>query len=153
MHSMQGFKMRERMTSLARSLRRRETNSEEKLWLALRNRKLDGWKFRRQVPRGPYIVDFLCADASLVIEIDGIQHDESGNRIRDERRSAYLRTGGLRVLRFSNSDVLENLEGVLDEIYVALGKTSAPQPVRTRREDPTSAAPMRAETGAKDSAP
>lgn len=135
--------MRERLTGLARALRRRETSSEEKLWLALRNRQLDGWKFKRQVPRGPYIVDFLCADASLVIEIDGIQHQEAVQVARDDERAAYLAREGLRLIRFTNSDVLENLDGVLDEIYMALGQTSAPPTTR----------PKRAATGAKDSAP
>ena len=118
--------MRERLTELARSLRKRETSSEEKLWLALRNRQLDGWKFKRQAPRGPFITDFYCAEAQLVIEVDGSQHQESRNQIRDAERSRFLESEGLRVLRFTNSDILDNIEGVLEEIYLALGQQAAP---------------------------
>ena len=120
--------MRERLTPMARSLRRRETNSEEKLWHELRGRNLDGWKFKRQAPRGPYVVDFLCVDARLVIEIDGIQHNDPKPRMLDARRTHFLKRQVLRVLRFSNSDVLDKIEGVLDEIYRALGEAPAPSP-------------------------
>jgi len=126
--------MRERMTGLARSLRKRETNSEEKLWLAIRNRQIDGWKFKRQVPRGPYVVDFLCFEAGLVIEIDGIQHETENAIVRDASRTAYLIESGLRVLRFTNSDVLDNLDGVLNEIYRLLGEQPAPSPGTLRRQ-------------------
>ena len=128
--------MREKLTRLARALRQSETSSEEKLWLALRNRQIDGWKFKRQAPRGPYIVDFMCLDAHLVIEVDGIQHEEPGARARDAQRTSVLHSQGLHVLRFSNSDVIDNPDGVLDEIYRALGERPAPSPgayLRARR--------------------
>ncbi|MDX2156931.1 MAG: DUF559 domain-containing protein [Hyphomicrobiaceae bacterium] len=118
--------MRERLTQLARGLRQRETSSEEKLWLALRNRQIDGWRFKRQAPCGRYVLDFYWAEAQLVIEVDGSQHMEPQHESRDSERTRHLESSGLRVLRFTNSDVLDNLEGVLDEIYLALGQRSAP---------------------------
>ena len=81
----------------ARSMRSAPTEAEERLWHELRDRRLDGIKFRRQVPIGKYIADFVCLDAKLVIEVDGSQHAESG---QDSARDAELRRGGFRVLRF-----------------------------------------------------
>src|SRR5436309_16061102 len=87
---------------LERRLRRQSTDAETKLWFALRDRRLAGFKFVRQAPLGPYVVDVLCREGKLVIEVDGGQHAEnSRDRIRDE----YLRSDGFRVLRFWNSDV------------------------------------------------
>lgn len=119
--------MKVRLTGKARALRRRETEEETILWRHLRNRQMNSWKFRRQVPRGPYVVDFLCVEAGLVIELDGSQHRTFGVT-RDEVRTRALESDGLRVLRFDNVDVLSNLEGVLDEIYRALGEQEAPSP-------------------------
>ena len=125
--------MRERLTNVARSLRKRETSSEEKLWRELRNRQMDGWKFKRQAPRGGYVVDILCVDAGLVVEIDGVQHADPANQQRDSDRSGFLQSEQLRVLRVTNSDVLENLGGVLDAIYCALDMRQAPSPGAPRR--------------------
>ena len=102
----------------ARRLRRDSTDAERTLWLQLRDRRLEGWKFRRQVSIDPYIVDFLCLDAKLVIEVDGGQHDE--NRAKDEVRTRFLEGFGLRVIRFWNNEVLGNLEGVLERILIEL---------------------------------
>jgi very-short-patch-repair endonuclease len=102
----------------ARRLRRDSTDAERTLWLHLRDRRLEGWKFRRQVSIDPYIVDFLCLDAKLVIEVDGGQHDE--NRANDEVRTRFLEGFGLRVIRFWNNEVLGNLEGVLERILIEL---------------------------------
>jgi very-short-patch-repair endonuclease len=102
----------------ARRLRRDSTDAERTLWLQLRDRRLEGWKFRRQVSIDPYIVDFLCLDAKLVIEVDGGQHDE--NRAKDEVRTRFLEGFGLRVIRFWNNEVLGNLEGVLEGILIEL---------------------------------
>jgi len=120
--------MRQRLTNVARALRKQETNSEQKLWRELRGRQLDGWKFKRQVPRGRFVVDFLCLEAGLVIEIDGAQHLEPHAMARDELRTRSLKAMGLRVLRVTNSEVLENLDGVLDSIYSSLGERTAPSP-------------------------
>ncbi len=105
------------LTTRARELRQRMTEAEKLLWSSLRRRSL-GIKFRRQVPVGPFIVDFLCVQARLVIEIDGGQH--LGNS-SDADRSRWLEKQGYRVLRFWNHDVLKNLEGVVERIAVEIG--------------------------------
>src|SRR5256885_11746229 len=89
----------------ARKLRRDFTDAEQKFWYQVKDRRLDGHKFRRQVPMGPYIVDFLCLAAKLVIELDGGQHDE--DRAKDEQRTRYIEQLGFRVIRFWNNDVLK----------------------------------------------
>jgi very-short-patch-repair endonuclease len=97
----------------ARKLRRNQTDAELKLWLHLRNRRLDGLKFRRQVRIAGFVADFLCEDAKLIVEVDGGQHAESE---RDLARSKVLQAAGFEVLRFWNNDVWENVEGVLEPI-------------------------------------
>src|SRR5690348_14675239 len=94
----------------ARRLRRDDTDAEARLWNALRDRRLGRWKWRRQVPAGPFILDFVCVDAGLVVEADGGQHSERADY--DARRSAWLEARGLTVLRFWNSDILTNRDGV-----------------------------------------
>jgi very-short-patch-repair endonuclease len=98
----------------ARELRRTSTQVEARIWEALRNRKLGGWKWKRQVPRGSYIVDFLCLEAKLVVELDGGQHAEQV--AYDERRTAFLEGLGYRVLRVWNHSVIEDASGVCDTI-------------------------------------
>ncbi len=102
------------------------TDAERAIWFAIRDRRLNGFKFRRQVTVGPYIVDFLCADANLVVKIDGGQHDE---RV-DEKRTATLTALDYRVLRFWNNDVISNLDGVLQTLHQAL--LAPPSPARGR---------------------
>jgi len=97
----------------ARSLRRDMTEAEERLWHELRGRKLDGIKFRRQVPVGPYVADFLCAEALLIVEIDGSQHADSAH---DRVRAAALGARGFRILRFWNDEVLREMDSVCDTI-------------------------------------
>ena len=89
-------------------------------WQRLRNRHLDGAKFGRQHPIGPYIADFFCRDARLVIKLDGSQHGEERGRQADERRTEYFENRGYRVLRFWNEEVLDNIDGVLDTIALHL---------------------------------
>lgn len=101
----------------ARALRQRMTDAERKLWRALRNRQAADFKFKRQVPLGPYIVDFLCFEAQLIVEADGSQHGEQ--KVYDQRRTAYLETLGYQVIRFWNYDILTNLDGVLCAIVEA----------------------------------
>ncbi|MFC3077139.1 endonuclease domain-containing protein [Phenylobacterium terrae] len=108
----------------ANAMRRDDTDAEAKLWGALRARRLGGWKWRRQVPKGPYIVDFICNDAGLVVEVDGGQHDEQV--AYDARRTAFLGDLGLRVLRFWNRDVSENLDGVCLTILEACESGGGP---------------------------
>jgi very-short-patch-repair endonuclease len=104
--------------SAARRLRRNSTDAERAMWRKLRNRRLEGHKFRRQVPFPPYVVDFLCDDAKLVIEVDGGQHD--WNRAKDEVRTRHIEQLGFRVIRFWNNDVLSNMDGVLQQILIEL---------------------------------
>jgi very-short-patch-repair endonuclease len=99
-------------------MRSAPTDAERRLWRLLRDRRLSGLKFRRQVPVGPYIVDFLCVAARLIVEADGSQHAENA---RDEVRDAYLTREGWKVLRFWNHDVLRNRESVLDTIIAHAG--------------------------------
>lgn len=103
----------------ARELRCDDTDAEARLWNALRGRRLCGWRWRRQAPFGPFYLDFLSVEAKLVIEVDGSQHAD--NAAYDARRTAYLQRAGLRVIRFGNSDVLTNLDGVCRAIIGACG--------------------------------
>jgi very-short-patch-repair endonuclease len=107
-------------TSLARELRERQTEAERVLWGRLRNRQLEGVKFRRQQPIGDYVVDFASFDKRLIVEIDGGQHNEHGILGRDERRAGWLNREGYRILRFWNNEVLNNVDGVLEVIREAL---------------------------------
>ncbi len=109
--------------SRARAMRGAPTEAELNLWRLLRDRRLNGLKFRRQVPVGPYIVDFLCVGAKLIVEADGSQHAES---YRDTIRDAYLSSQGWKVLRFWNLDVLRNRESVLDTIVAHADPSSGP---------------------------
>ena len=109
----------------ARRLRVGQTDAEQKLWRHLRNRQMQGWKFRRQHEIDRYIADFACPDAGLIVELDGSQHGEQV--IYDETRTRKLETMGCRVLRFWDNDVLTNIEGVLEVILAALA-SPAPHP-------------------------
>ena len=104
----------------ARSLRKAPTDAERALWRALRGRQMDGLRFRRQHPLGPYIADFVCLERRLVIEVDGGQHGEPAQSAHDERRSTWLASEGYRVLRFWNRDVLRAIDDVLTTIWGAL---------------------------------
>jgi very-short-patch-repair endonuclease len=104
------------------------TEAEQLLWVNLRNRGLGSFKFRRQIPVGPFIVDFICLEKNVVIEVDGGQHDE--NKELDVQRSAYLNKMGYRVFRFWNNEVMQETEAVLDAIFAILanGKQNSPSP-------------------------
>lgn len=110
------YPIRRQISPHAARLRRDMTDVERKLWLAVRDRRLDGFKFRRQATVGPFIVDFLCVEARLVVELDGGQHDEA----TDAPRTAYLEAQGFLVLRFWNNEVIESFAGVLETISRAL---------------------------------
>ena len=122
-----------RPTRRAQELRNNATDSERLLWLELRRRRFDGSKFSRQIPIGPYICDFVCRRAKLVIELDGGQH--SANAERDAARTRYLETQGYRVIRFWNNEVRENRDGVLLAIRNALAACPPPTPSREREGD------------------
>jgi len=104
----------------ARELRKRSTPAEEALWKILRNRRLSRFKFRRQHPWGPYILDFYCPQARVAIELDGDYHTDPDQVELDEDRLAELTVHDIRVVRFWNSKVLDDPEGVLDELVAIL---------------------------------
>ena len=108
----------------ARTLRGNLTDAERVLWRELRHRQL-GWRFRRQFPVPPYVVDFACIETRLIVEVDGGQHASPGEH---ERRDARLRAQGWRILRFWNNDVLGNRSGVLQTIADALGPSPGQYP-------------------------
>ena len=112
------------LTTRSRRLRRDSTDAERRLWGILRNRQLNGFKFRQQVEIDGYIADFLCPEKRLIIEVDGGQHTPE----RDARRTAFLESQGFRILRFWNNDVLQNLDGVWTAIEEAV--TTPPHPSR-----------------------
>jgi len=107
----------------ARQLRGRMTDAELLLWRHLRRRQLDGYKFRRQHPLGPFVVDYVCLEAALIVELDGGQHAEQVQA--DHRREAWLGGQGFRVIRFWNHDVLQRTPSVLEAILEALGQGKA----------------------------
>lgn len=109
----------------ARALRKRMTDAERKLWHHIRDRRLGGCKFRRQHPLGPFIVDFICLEEKIVIEVDGGQHAE--NEEMDIQRSAYLNKMGYRVFRFWNNHVLEGTGAVLALILASI-ENNPPSP-------------------------
>jgi very-short-patch-repair endonuclease len=108
-------------SDFARRLRRSQTDAERVLWFRLRDRRLAGLKFKRQVPVDRYVVDFLCSEGKLIIEIDGGQHDQQ--RERDSIRTATLEAMGYLVLRFWNNEVMQNSEGVLQDILSTVSRS------------------------------
>ena len=110
----------------AKALRQRQTDAEGLLWHYLRNKQFGGFKFRRQQPIGPYIVDFACMPEKLLVELDGGQHAERA--AHDQRRDSFLRAKGYRMLRFWNNEVFENCLGVLERVYEALRNPPPRQP-------------------------
>ena len=128
------------LTHQARELRQNQTPAEELLWKLLRNRRLLGFKFRRQHQYGDYIADFYCHEAQLVIECDGAVHDQREVWFHDRRRDEYMMSMGLKVLRFRNERVLNHTDNVLAEItsYLAClkGSQSKNAPKDDRTEHP-----------------
>lgn len=105
---------------LARTMRHEPTEAEEALWQALRNRKVDNAKFRRQYSIGPFVVDFYCVEVKLVVEVDGGIHDHQ--QATDQTRQSFLEAQGMTVLRFRNEEILNTIEHVLACIREALQK-------------------------------
>ena len=111
----------------AQDLRQHSTDAEQALWKRLRNRQLAGYKFRRQVPIGKYIVDFVCFERNVVIEVDGGHHQEQARY--DTARTTWLESQGFRVLRFWNHEILADTEAVQEALLVALqGDSLSPNP-------------------------
>ncbi len=112
-------------TAKARRLRQTETDVEMRLWSDLRSRRLNGYKFARQIPFGPYVADFVCREQRLIVEVDGSQHAQPGF---DRARDAFLCEHGYSVLRFWNDEILCEREAVLNTILAALESRLTPSP-------------------------
>ena len=121
------------MVARARELRRTATNAERLLWGHLRNRGCGGLRFRRQQPLGPFVADFYCAAAGVVVELDGSIH--AGREEEDRLRQEYIERQGLKVARFTNEQVMENLEAVVEEIARVCTAT-LPAPARIASGSP-----------------
>lgn len=106
----------------ARELRKNMTKAEIMLWGRLRRRAVEGCRFRRQHPIGPFIADFFCSEAGLIIELDGAVHDEEEQRQRDRLRDLAMEDHGLRMLRIKNKEVLTGMEGVVSKITKSLNE-------------------------------
>jgi very-short-patch-repair endonuclease len=115
---------------LARSLRRQQTPAEEFVWMMLRDRRFKRFRFRRQAPIGAYVVDFVCHERKLIVELDGSEHEEPAQRAHDERRDNWLRRQGFRVLRIENALAREQWwERVAGMILEALEQGSLTSPL------------------------
>ncbi|RWH71388.1 endonuclease domain-containing protein [Mesorhizobium sp.] len=119
-----------RQRANAKSMRRAMTDAELRLWNELRAHRLMGMSFRRQVPIGPYIVDFACSAHRLIIEVDGSQHGDAEHSRRDQERTAYLAASGWTILRFWNDDVIRDIDDVCQHIVIVAGLADAPAPPR-----------------------
>ncbi len=106
-----------RNLNLKRKLRTAMTSAENKLWLRLRGRQINGLKFRRQHGIGPYIVDFYCSEKELVIEVDGDVHAYEEQIAIDREREDYLKSLGLQIVRYNNWDISTNLKGVVEDLF------------------------------------
>ena len=108
----------------AKEMRSDMTPAETKMWRILRGKRFQDLKFKRQVLIGNYIVDFLCEDKKIIIEIDGGQHNEELNIQSDKNRTRYLENNGYKVLRFWNDEVMKNIDGVMEVIFREVEKGS-----------------------------
>jgi very-short-patch-repair endonuclease len=120
-------------TRRARCLRQDSTDVERRLWHRLRNGQIDGHQFRRQHPAGPYVLDFYCPRLRLAVELDGGQHNLPSEIQHDQRGDAWLAARGVAVLRFWNSDVIENMTGVLEKISLVTAELSQDEVTRAQR--------------------
>jgi len=112
------------LTALARNLRKKATDAETMLWRHLRSKQINGLKFRRQARIGSYIVDLVCFERKLVIEIDGGQHASNS---KDKERERWLASRGFKVIRFWNNEVLKDTENVLRSIWEEISRSPSPQ--------------------------
>ena len=117
----------EKALNNAKTLRTQQTDAEQRLWYHLRAHRFMDVKFKRQKPLGRYIVDFVCLELRLIIEVDGGQHAEQVEY--DQRRDAWLRSEGYTVLRFWNNEVMQQLDGVLEQIRLAVALSASPRPL------------------------
>ena len=121
---------RARLLAYARTMRGQPTRAERVLWHSLRACQLEGLRFRRQAPLGPFIADFFCPSIRLVVEVDGVTHTDPD---LDRERDKWMQSQGIRVLRFWGEEVVTNLEGVLQVILAAAGEPLPPAPSRKGR--------------------
>jgi very-short-patch-repair endonuclease len=119
----------------ARRLREMANDAEKRLWRYLRRYPIQGSHFRRQVPIGPYVADFACMAARLLIELDGSQHARPANQLRDQARTRWLEKEGFRVVRIWNNEIIQNIDGVMEKIFEEIyGAVNAePAQLRHRR--------------------
>ena len=122
------LKQAPKTTRIARNLRLRESWGERLMWSWLRERRFADYKFRRQHPVGPHILDFFCNEAKLNVEVDGSQHGRPQNKIDDAKRDAYLESLGIKVLRFWNGDLRRKKQAIRDDIWQTL-QECAPHPL------------------------
>lgn len=106
------------MLTYSRELRKNQTDAERRLWMHLRGRRLAGFKFKRQIMFKPYIVDFVCLERKLILELDGSQHQDAAEY--DSKRTSYLVSLGFHVMRFWNNAIMTNLNGVLESVRLYL---------------------------------
>ncbi|MBY8932801.1 endonuclease domain-containing protein [Pseudomonas fluorescens] len=116
------------LAQFARHLRVNQTDCEQLLWQKLRSRQIANLKFRRQFPCPPYVLDFYCAELKLAIELDGGQHFETAGLIHDQRRTHYLKQKGIEVVRFSNLEVAQQMDDVLEQIIRIAANRKMPSP-------------------------
>ena len=128
------WKVSDRLRTNARALRKNSTDAERILWSELRDHRLNGASFRRQVPIKDFIADFACHAAKLVIELDGGQHFSDQAEQKDAARSAVIEAQGYKVLRFSNHDVMTNRAGVLETIASAIAERAPTLTLPRKRE-------------------
>ena len=128
--------LKSQFVARSRSLRGDSTDAERKLWQRLRNRQVLDCKFVRQLPVGQFIADFACRERDLIVELDGGQHGTPEGTFADARRTEVLAEYGYRVVRFWNSDVLNNIDGVLQVIAEKLEKAPSPG-LRYAKSDPS----------------
>ena len=129
--------VRRQVNRYASTLRRERTEAEDRVWQRIRNRQIGGFKWRFQHTVGERVGDFVCLEAMLIVEIDGSQHDEQVDR----RRTAELEARGFAVIRFWNSDVFENLDGVLEAMLAAAQQRQ--EEVRSKKKTLTQPSPAR----------
>jgi len=116
------------LAQFARQLRVNQTDCEHLLWQKLRSRQIANLKFHRQFPCPPYVLDFYCAELKLAIELDGGQHFETAGLIHDQRRTRYLNQKGIEVVRFSNLEVIQQMDDVLEQIIRIAANRKMPSP-------------------------
>jgi very-short-patch-repair endonuclease len=127
------FHYERHLRAYSRSLRKDMTDAEMKLWSRIRGKQLRGVQFYRQKPLGGFIVDFFCPKAKLIIELDGGQHYSAAGLAKDETRDGFFKKAGLKVLRFSDREVFERLEAVLEKIDAYVSSQISPSPSLQKR--------------------